>query len=197
MMKDSFVEVDGLCIALRPLARDAEDGASMFESMWSSISSSMQLAQDCLDKEELPIYAVQSSPMDGLERFAQIIDNILNRVTARLTNSTIRLEYMIPDTDRGIAIIIKIQTLQYKNEANETLSDPSSTSSASSSTGQHDVDYEPPEAFSIASYATHHIEIEGVSFYTEEFRIADADGGQVLVSCILISLYILLSYTFI
>lgn len=75
MVKDSFVEVDGLSIALRPLAREAEDGASMFESMWSSISSSMQLAQDCLEKEELPMYAVQSSPMDGLERFAQIIDN--------------------------------------------------------------------------------------------------------------------------
>lgn len=75
MMKDSYVEVDGLSIALRPLAREAEDGASMFESMWSSISSSMQLAQDCLEKEELPMHAVQSSPMDGLERFAQIIDN--------------------------------------------------------------------------------------------------------------------------
>lgn len=84
---------------------------------------------------------------------------------------------MIPDTDRGIAIIIKIQNLLYKNEANETLSDPSSPSS-----GQHDAEYEPPEAFSIASYATHHIEIEGVSFYTEEFRIADAEMGQVLVS---------------
>lgn len=86
---------------------------------------------------------------------------------------------MIPDTDRGIAIIIKIQNLQYKNEANETLSDPSSS-------GQHDVDYEPPEAFSIASYATHHIEIEGVSFYTEEFRIADPEMGQVLVSVLVL-----------
>lgn len=103
---------------------------------------------------------------------------VLNRVTARLTNSTIRLEYLIPDTDRGIAIIIKIQTLQYKNEANENMSDPTS----SGASGQRDADYEPPEAFSIASYATHHIVIEGVSFYTEEFRIADADAGQVLVS---------------
>lgn len=93
---------------------------------------------------------------------------------------------MIPDTDRGIAIIIKIQSLQYKNEAggDPAASDASSSSSSASTSGQRDADYEPPEAFSIASYATHHIVIDGMSFYTEEFRIADAEMGQVLVSAL-------------
>lgn len=46
----------------------------MLESMWSSMSSSMQLAQECLEKEgDVPL--VQSNTIDGLERFAQLIDN--------------------------------------------------------------------------------------------------------------------------
>lgn len=46
----------------------------MLESMWSSMSSSMQLAQDCLEKEgETPL--LPANTIEGLERFAQLIDN--------------------------------------------------------------------------------------------------------------------------
>lgn len=78
MTEDSFVQVDGLFISMRPLSRP-KDGTSMLESMWSSMSSSMQLAKDCLEKDEdaaaTAAAAAQSNVMDGLERFAQIIDN--------------------------------------------------------------------------------------------------------------------------
>lgn len=47
----------------------------MLESMWSSMSSSMQLAQECLEKDEDIPMTPQGNNMDGLERFAQIIDN--------------------------------------------------------------------------------------------------------------------------
>lgn len=130
MTEDSFVQVDSLFISLRPLSRP-KDGTSMLESMWSSMSSSMQLAKECLERDEdaaaTAAAAAQSNVMDGLERFAQIIDNstfrklvqrlflivtifclVLNRITARLKDTTIRLEYVMPDSDRGIAIIIKI-----------------------------------------------------------------------------------------
>lgn len=46
----------------------------MLESMWSSMSSSMQLAQECLEKNEDQELA-ESSSMEGLEKFAQTIDN--------------------------------------------------------------------------------------------------------------------------
>lgn len=77
MNKDSFVEVSGLFVAVRPLPRDNEDGASMIESMWSSVCSSMQLAQDCMEKEDFvpPQVEQAANAMEGLERFAQIIDN--------------------------------------------------------------------------------------------------------------------------
>lgn len=49
----------------------------MLESMWSSMSSSMQLAQECLEKkddgEDTPLSP--GSSMEGLEKFAQTIDN--------------------------------------------------------------------------------------------------------------------------
>jgi autophagy-related protein 2 len=49
----------------------------MLESMWSSMSSSMQLAQECLEKNEDPELEVptSSNQMEGLEKFAQTIDN--------------------------------------------------------------------------------------------------------------------------
>lgn len=99
---------------------------------------------------------------------------VLKRVTATLKNTTIRLEHLIPGSDRGIATIIKIDSLKYYNEAG---SDPSEQSASTP-----DADNTPPAAFSIASYATHHFTIDGVSFFTEEFRIVDEEVGDVLVS---------------
>lgn len=53
---------------------DLLDDTGMLESMWSSMSSSMQLAQECLEREgDVPL--VPSSTINGLERFAQLIDN--------------------------------------------------------------------------------------------------------------------------
>lgn len=75
MTEDSHIEIRDLFIAIRPLAR-VKEGTSMLESMWSSMSSSMQLAQECLEKEEgISIAAQTSHVMEGLERFAQTIDN--------------------------------------------------------------------------------------------------------------------------
>ena len=74
LTKDSFIEVTNLTVTLRPKARE-NDGTSMLESMWSSMSSSMQLAQECLEKESSDTASVQSNAIEGLEKFAQIIDN--------------------------------------------------------------------------------------------------------------------------
>lgn len=53
-------------------------GTTMLESMWSSMSSSMQLAQECLEKngsEDNETEMQSQSSMEGLEKFAQTIDN--------------------------------------------------------------------------------------------------------------------------
>lgn len=47
---------------------------SMFESMWSSMSSSMQLAQECM-KQDSSSNTDNSQPLEAIERFAQTIDS--------------------------------------------------------------------------------------------------------------------------
>lgn len=98
----------------------------MLESMWSSMSSSMQLAQECLEKEGSEVL-VPNNTIEGLERFAQLIDNgkvllptfkkyfyclfffsVLNRVRAKFVDTIIRLEHFPDDSETGVAIIIHV-----------------------------------------------------------------------------------------
>lgn len=72
MSEDSLIEISDLYLEGRPKSRP-KDGSSMIESMWSSMSSSMQLARDCLEHESGS--STQNQPLEGLERFAQIIDS--------------------------------------------------------------------------------------------------------------------------
>lgn len=174
LAKDSSIEVTNLSISLRPKAR-VTDGTSMFESMWSSMSSSMQLAQECLQREsgcaESPS-AAPTSTIEGLEKFAQIIDNVLNRIKARLVNTELRLEYLPPDSDCGVALIVKIKSIDYQNEAGNDPAERhgSDTASEDGTCSQHEPRSK-QKSFLISTHATHHISMEGITFYTEEFRI--------------------------
>ncbi|XP_065094861.1 autophagy-related protein 2 homolog A-like [Ochlerotatus camptorhynchus] len=144
----------------------------MFESMWSSMSSSMQLAQECLEREggcaESPT-AAPTNTIEGLEKFAQIIDNVLNRIKARLVNTEIRLEYLPPDSDCGVALIVKIKSIDYQNEAGND--PPDRQSDTGSEDGSQPEQRPKQKSFLISTHATHHINMEGITFYTEEFRI--------------------------
>lgn len=68
----SYVEVTGLRLTVQPRQR-IDTGTSMFESMWSSMTSSMQLAQECLQQDAAGAESAQ--PLEGLELFAQAIDS--------------------------------------------------------------------------------------------------------------------------
>lgn len=51
-------------------------GSSMLDSMWTSMASSMQLAEECLKSEDVgdePDFSSQE-PLSGLEHCAQTID---------------------------------------------------------------------------------------------------------------------------
>lgn len=74
----------------------------------------------------------------------------------------------MPGTDRGVAIIINVDRLEYKNEAG---GDPPDNPASANDDDK--------SSFSISSYSTHHITMDGISFYTEEFRIVD---GRVVVA---------------
>ncbi|KAM7288234.1 hypothetical protein ISCGN_028498 [Ixodes scapularis] len=71
---NSMVEVDGLLITVQPKQR-TED-VSMFDSMWGSMMSSMQLAEEYLKQDPLEAEKDFSAaePLTGLEMFARAIE---------------------------------------------------------------------------------------------------------------------------
>lgn len=91
MTADSRIHISGLFLAARPLQRTGaeadpdgdggcDDGAaSMIESMWSSVASSMQLAQDCAAQEQqednVPANEGSAYAKEGIEKCAQLIDS--------------------------------------------------------------------------------------------------------------------------
>lgn len=103
----------------------------MLESMWSSMSSSMQLAQECLEKneeEEAAAASANAASLEGLETFAQTIDNsksfvvscfrlfsyqlsiiVFKRIKAKLINTEVRFEYQPKDSDVGVALIMIVK----------------------------------------------------------------------------------------
>lgn len=76
MSEDGYIEISNLYLAIKPRPIDqTTDGKSVLESMFSSMSSSMQLAQDCMERERLTAANAQATAMEGLEKFAMTIDN--------------------------------------------------------------------------------------------------------------------------
>ncbi|XP_055908295.1 autophagy-related protein 2 homolog B isoform X2 [Eupeodes corollae] len=190
MTNDSSIEVSDLFISLRPVQRQT-DGSSMLESMWSSVSSSMQLAQECLEKhgtgEEDFEFNAQNNSIEGLEKFAQTIDSVLNRIKAKCLNTEIRLEYLPPKSSQGIAIVIKIQNLNYRNEAgsggngssggeegHNTQADLQSREEIDGEDGSQHIQL-------LSTFATHNINMEGITIYTEEFRVSQPNNSNPLV----------------
>ncbi|TMW45383.1 hypothetical protein DOY81_009531 [Sarcophaga bullata] len=52
MTNDSSIEASDVVLCLRPVKRLHEGHESMIESMWSSVSSSLQLAEECMRQDE-------------------------------------------------------------------------------------------------------------------------------------------------
>ncbi|XP_011643358.1 autophagy-related protein 2 homolog B [Pogonomyrmex barbatus] len=150
----SYVEVKGLRLTVQPRQR-IETGTSMFESMWSSMTSSMQLAQECLQQDAAN--AGNAQPLEAVELFAQTIDSILSRVKVRFIDTVIRLEHVPLNSSTGVAIEVWIQNLEYSDEAGL---DPSSTSL--------DPD-ESTKGYIISAFSTKRFYMEGVTFHTDEF----------------------------
>lgn len=78
MTSDTLIEINDFFILLYPTQRQT-NGVSMFESMWSSVSSSVQVAQECLKsystEEERFNHNSPINSLDGLQKFAQTIDS--------------------------------------------------------------------------------------------------------------------------
>lgn len=77
-MQDSCeIDVEGMSITIQP--RKRKTISSLFDSMWTSMASSIQLAAECLqsvDEDTVEVNTPTESPnsIPGLEQCAQAID---------------------------------------------------------------------------------------------------------------------------
>ncbi|XP_057705882.1 autophagy-related protein 2 homolog A isoform X1 [Corythoichthys intestinalis] len=115
------VEVTGLQITCRPKYRIAGGGWDS-QSWSSSMTSSMQLAQECL-KDPPEASEEPPAPLEGLEMFAQTIETVLRRIKVTLLDTIVRIEHQPPDLQTGVALEVHIKRLEYFDEA---VRDPSS-----------------------------------------------------------------------
>ncbi|XP_076877879.1 autophagy-related protein 2 homolog A [Brachyhypopomus gauderio] len=108
------LEVTGLQITCRPKYRTS---GSWDSQGWSScMTSSMQLAQECL-KDPPEASEEPPAPLEGLEMFAQTIETVLRRIKVTFLDTIVRIEHQPFDAETGVALEMHIKRLEYCDEA--------------------------------------------------------------------------------
>ncbi|KAI4893707.1 hypothetical protein NFI96_012162 [Prochilodus magdalenae] len=108
------LEVTGLQITCRPKYRTS---GSWDSQGWSScMTSSMQLAQECL-KDPPEASEDPPAPLEGLEMFAQTIETVLRRIKVTFLDTIVRIEHQPLDSETGVALEMRITRLDYCDEA--------------------------------------------------------------------------------
>jgi hypothetical protein len=78
----------------------------MFESMWSSMTSSMQLAEECLKEGSSDGKDTeQPQPLEGLELFAQAIDSSMLYVFISVYNTVVTSLICVKATQHYVVFI--------------------------------------------------------------------------------------------
>lgn len=78
LIQDSTkLEVSGLELTLQPKQREDNGmmAGEMFSSMQSSMTTSLQLAKECLESETESERPQKSEPIEGVQKFASMIDS--------------------------------------------------------------------------------------------------------------------------
>ncbi|KAK7082787.1 Autophagy protein [Halocaridina rubra] len=161
LSESCFVEVSGLMLTVEPKQR--LDDISMVDSMIESMNmtSSMQIAQDCLNSQEdgsegseTEAQRESSQTIEGIERFAHAIDTVLNRIKVRFLDIVVRMDYTPKGSQCGVALEMRIKKVDYFDEAGLGKTPTQDTGRTI---------YEP------SAFATKKFHIEGVMLYTDEF----------------------------
>ncbi|KFO21339.1 Autophagy-related protein 2 like protein B, partial [Fukomys damarensis] len=150
------LEVKGLEMVFRPRPRLATGSEPMY---WSSfMTSSMQLAKECLSQKLTDEQGEGSQPFEGLEKFAETIETVLRRVKVTFIDTVLRLEHVPENSKTGTALEIRIERTVYCDE----------TADESSGINVHQ-----PMAF-----AHKLLQLSGVSLFWDEFS-ASAKSSPV------------------
>ncbi|XP_054846840.1 autophagy-related protein 2 homolog A [Eublepharis macularius] len=152
------VEVSGLQITCRPKYRSAATGSES-QSWASCMTTSMQLAQECL-KEQAEEPSDTPQPLEGLEMFAQTIETVLRRIEVTFLDTVVRIEHTPSGGQGSVALEVHIKRLDYCDEA---VKDPGQVLP---------VNIHQPPAF------VHKIlQLSGILLYFEEFTDGGGDSG--------------------
>ncbi|XP_005000545.2 autophagy-related protein 2 homolog B isoform X3 [Cavia porcellus] len=150
------LEVKGLEMVFRPRPRLATGSEPMY---WSSfMTSSMQLAKECLNQKLTDEQGEGSQPFEGLEKFAETIETVLRRVKVTFIDTVLRIEHVPENSKTGTALEIRIERTVYCDE----------TADDSSGINVHQ-----PTAF-----AHKLLQLSGVSLFWDEFS-ASAKSSPV------------------
>lgn len=83
----------------------------MWESMINSMimTTSMQLAEECLKENEGESFEESQTTFEGLELFAQTLETVLARIKVRVIDTVIRLEYVPQSSLSGVGLEIHVK----------------------------------------------------------------------------------------
>ncbi|KAJ1066060.1 hypothetical protein K5549_013573 [Capra hircus] len=109
------VHVSGLQLTLQP-RQGPGPGTADSQSWASCMTTSMQLAQECL-RDGLPEPSEPPQPLEGLEMFAQTIETVLRRIKVTFLDTVVRVEHSPGTGERGVAVEAHVQRLEYCDEA--------------------------------------------------------------------------------
>ncbi|XP_034274314.1 autophagy-related protein 2 homolog B isoform X2 [Pantherophis guttatus] len=108
------LEVKGLEMVLKPRPCLASSSEPMY---WSSfMTSSMQLAKECLSQKLTDEQGEGSQPFEGLEKFAETIETVLRRVKINFLDTVLRIEHVPDNSKSGTALEIHIEKMVYCDE---------------------------------------------------------------------------------
>ncbi|XP_036114200.1 autophagy-related protein 2 homolog A isoform X1 [Molossus molossus] len=155
------VLVSGLQLTLQP-RQGPVPGPADSQSWASCMTTSLQLAQECL-RDGLPEPSEPPQPLEGLEMFAQTIETVLRRIKVTFLDTVVRVEHLPGDGERGVAVEVHVQRLEYCDEA---VRDPSQAPP---------VDVHQPPAF------LHKLlQLAGVRLHLEELPLQDGSPDPPL-----------------
>ncbi|XP_058382466.1 autophagy-related protein 2 homolog A isoform X1 [Diceros bicornis minor] len=109
------VHVSGLQLTLQP-RQGPGPGAADSQSWASCMTTSLQLAQECL-RDGVPEPSEPPQPLEGLEMFAQTIETVLRRIKVTFLDTVVRVEHSPGDGEHGVAVEVHVQRLEYCDEA--------------------------------------------------------------------------------
>ncbi|KAG7510053.1 hypothetical protein JOB18_012075 [Solea senegalensis] len=154
LQENCSLEIKGLEMALRPRPRVASGLEPMY---WSSfMTSSLQLAKECLSQKLTDDMGESFQPFEGLEKFAETIETVLRRVKVTFLDTVLRIEHIPENSKTGIALEIRINKIVYRDETGEESSN---------------VNVHQPTTF-----AHKNLQMEGVTIFWDEFSDASRAG---------------------